>query len=354
VPEQKDDRRQAALFWAYDLDAPSFRHRMAPVRPELERRGWRCEVEALPQRRYVRRILERRARLRDFDVLVMHRIKATPLELIPLRRASRRIVYDVDDAIYFHKPRRLGEEPDRSWLRQYKFARTCRAADLVIAGNRTLASVAARSTSRVEIVPTPVDLDNYERAASSPRAAHTLVWIGLPENLVYLEIVRPVLSRLAQRYPLMRLRVVSSDFPDWPGIPIERVSWSQATESQSLLSAGIGIMPLTDDDWTRGKCAFKLLQYMAAGLPCVGSNVGANRDVVVEGLTGFLASTAAHWERALGSLLDDAALAARMGEAGRERVRQHYDRRIVARRVADLIEATAVRSATSRLARAGS
>ncbi len=334
----RDARRRAALFWAYDLEEPSFRHRMAPVQPELERRGWRCEVETLPKRRYLRRILERRARLRDFDVLVLHRIKATPLELVPLRRASNRIVYDVDDAIYFHKPRRLGDEPDRSWFRQFKFARTCRVADLVIAGNRTLARVAGRSTSSVEIVPTPVDFDNYERAKPLRRASHTLVWIGLPENVAYLELVRPVLRRLAQAYPDMRLRVVSSTFPDWAEIPIERVPWSQATEIQSVLSAGIGIMPLTDDDWTRGKCAFKLLQYMAAGLPCVASAVGANRDVVVAGVTGFLASSATDWERALRSLLDDTSLAARMGESGRERVRQHYDRRVVAQHIADLIE----------------
>ena len=339
-----DERRRAALFWAYDLDQPSFRHRMAPVQPELERRGWRCEVETLPKRRYLRRILERRARLRGFDVLVLHRIKATPLELIPLRRVSNRIVYDVDDAIYFHKPRRLGDEPDRSWFRQFKFARTCGTADLVIAGNRTLARVAGRSTSSVEIVPTPVDFDNYERAKPLRRASHTLVWIGLPENVVYLELVRPVLGRLTQRYPDIKLRVVSSSFPDWPEIPIERVHWSKATEIQDLLSAGIGIMPLTDDDWTRGKCAFKLLQYMAAGLPCVGSAVGANCDVVVEGVTGFLASNAADWERALRSLLDDASLAARMGESGRERVRQHYDRRVVARQIADLIEGLTLES----------
>lgn len=333
-----DQRVRAAWFWAYDLGEPSFRHRLAPVQPELERRGWLCEAETLPRRRYLRRIFERRARLGEFDVLVLHRIKATPLELLPLRKASRRIVYDVDDAIYFHKPRRLGDEPDRSWLRQFKFARTCRTADLVIAGNQTIARVAGRATSSVEVVPTPVDLENYERAGLTDRAARTLVWIGLPENVAYLELVHPVLSGLARRYPDLRLRVVSSSFPEWSDVPIERVAWSGATEVASLRSAGVGIMPLTDDDWTRGKCAFKLLQYMAAGLPCVGSAVGANRDVVVEGVTGFLANDAAGWERSLRALLDDPSLAARMGEAGRERVRQHYDRRVVARRVADLIE----------------
>lgn len=334
----KADRRPSALFWAYDLGEPSFRHRMAGVVEELDRRGWRCETDRLPKRRYLRRILERSAMLREFDVLVMHRIKATPIELWPLRRACRRLVYDVDDAIYFHQPRRLGDEPDRSWFRQFKFARTCATADLVLAGNRTLARVVARSTDRVEVVPTPIDLETYERVAPAERAPHTLVWIGLPENLVYLELVRPVLANLAREYSNLRLRVVSSRFPEWPEIPVERVAWSVSTEANSLISAGIGIMPLTDDDWTRGKCAFKLLQYMAAGIPCIGSAVGANLDVVEDGVSGFLPADASAWDRALRALLDDPCQAERVGRAGRERIREHFDRRVIIPRVANLIQ----------------
>ena len=97
-------------------------------------------------------------------------------------------------------------------------------------------------------------------------------------------------------------------------------------------------MPLTDDEWTHGKCAFKLLQYMAAALPCVGSAVGANLEVVVEGQTGFLAADPAAWASGLGTLLADPARAATMGQAGRERVRSHYDTRVVSSRAADLLE----------------
>ena len=332
---QEDSR--SALFWTYDAEEPSFRHRMLNVRDQLTDRGWQCRVETLPQGRYWTRIRERREQLRAADVVVLHRIKLTPIEFRPLRRLCRSLVFDVDDAIYYRRPRQLGEAPDKSWFRQYKFARTCAISDLVMAGNRCLAERAARSASWVEIVPTPVDLSTYE-VLKVERTPSTLVWIGLPENLPYLELVRDPIERLSRQYPELKLRVVSAEFLEWPGVSIEKCPWSAATEARDLATAGIGIMPLTDDEWTHGKCAFKLLQYMAAALPCVGSAVGANLDVVVEDQTGFLAADSAAWTSQLASLLGQPDRAADMGTAGRDRVREHYDTRVVSSQAADLLD----------------
>ena len=326
-----------ALFWTYDAEEPSFRHRMLALRDELDHRGWSCTVETLPKGRYWRRIRERREPLQTADVVLLHRIKLTPIEHRPLRRLCQRLVFDVDDAIYFRRPRQLGEAPDESWFRQYKFARTCAISDLVMAGNRCLADRAARSASWVEVLPTPVRLRDYE-AKSADRSPETLVWIGLPENLVYLELVRPVIERLAREHPGLKLRIVSGEFPDWSDVPLERVPWSASSEAESLTSAGVGIMPLVDDGWTRGKCAFKLIQYMVAALPCVGSPVGANLEVVVDGQTGYLAGSQEDWYRGLSALLKDPEGAAAKGRAGRERVRRHFDTRVVSSRAADLIE----------------
>lgn len=326
-----------ALFWTYDAEEPSFRHRMLAARDVLAARSWRCEVETLPKGRYLRRVLERHESLRSADVVILHRIKLTPVEFRPLRRLCRSLVFDVDDAIYFRRPRRLGAPPDKSWFRQYKFARTCAISDLVMAGNDCLAERARRSSRWVEVVPTPVDLASYESSPAS-RDPKTLVWIGLPENLPYLELVRGVLAELAKEEPGLKLRVVSAQFPDWSEIPIEAIPWSAATEASSLSSAGIGIMPLTDDEWTHGKCAFKLLQYMAAGLPCVGSAVGANLEVVRQGHTGFLAADPGEWKAALRTLISEPAKASEMGQEGRARVRQRYDTRVVSEHAADLVE----------------
>jgi len=341
------DRRSLSL-WAYDLEAPSFRHRLGHLVPLLEARGWQCQVERLPKRRYLRRMLARRTQLRSAEVLVLSKLKLTPAEGCLLRRWARRIVFDFDDAIHIRRPRAPGLEPDRSWLRRYKFGYTCGLADLVVAGNPVLAAEAAPHARRVEVVPTPVDLERYPEPGATAREPHTLVWIGMPENLAYLELIHPALARLAARYPELRLRVVSSACPDWSDVPLVARPWSEATETEALASAGIGLMPLSDDEWTRGKCAFKLLQYMAAGLPCVASPVGANREAVLDGVTGYLAAGSSDWELALEKLLDSPQHGRELGDAGRERVRQHFDRRVVAPRLVALLEEVAGGQSPSR------
>src|ERR1700730_10048361 len=137
-------------------------------------------------------------------------------------------------------------------------------------------------------------------------------------------MVRPALARLTSRHPRLRVRVICSRFPDWPEINVERVAWSSATEADSLAAAHIGIMPLTDDEWSRGKCAFKLLQYMAASLPCVASPVGANTEAVIDGVNGFHARDNEEWERNLERLIDSADLRARFGASGHAHVEERY------------------------------
>jgi glycosyltransferase involved in cell wall biosynthesis len=118
--------------------------------------------------------------------------------------------------------------------------------------------------------------------------------------------------------------VICSQFPDWSDVRIDPVTWSPASEITALASSHIGVMPLTDDEWSRGKCAFKLLQYMAASLPCVASPVGANTEAVLEDQTGYYARNSAQWEHALQRLIGSAELRARLGAAGRAHVESRY------------------------------
>jgi glycosyltransferase involved in cell wall biosynthesis len=140
-------------------------------------------------------------------------------------------------------------------------------------------------------------------------------------------MIRPALGRLTVRHPEIKLRVICSRFPDWPEASVEGVLWSEATEAASLAAAHIGIMPLTDDAWSRGKCAFKLLQYMAASLPCVASPVGANTEAVIDGFNGFHAAGDLDWERSLERLIISAPLRATLGANGRAHVAQRYSMR---------------------------
>jgi len=331
------------LLLGYDPDQPSFRHRMQSLVEPLESGGWSVRTERFPSGRYGLRTWERRGPLHWADVVVLHQIKLSALEARLMAALSRARVFDVDDAIYVRKPRRLGDEVDDSIWRRRKFAATCRMAAVVAAGNEVLAQAARRSASEVVVLPTSIDTAAYRRATHSPGDAPVVVWIGSPENLTYLEMIRPALARLGARHPQLRLRIICSRFPHWPEIRIERIDWSSRTEAAALAAGHIGVMPLTDDEWARGKCAFKLLQYMAAGLPCVASPVGANTEAVIDGLTGYHARDDGEWEKALERLIGSADLRARMGAAGLAHVEERYSLRTYRNNYLALLQRLAAR-----------
>jgi glycosyltransferase involved in cell wall biosynthesis len=313
-----------AILLGYQHTQPSFRYRMLSLVAPLEAAGWTVQLETFPSGRYVLRTWERRELLRRSSVVVLHQIKLSGAEARLLAAFAPRRIFDFDDAIYVRKPRHLGEPAGDSWWRRQKFAATCRAVNVVAAGNDVLARAAAPYAHRVVTLPSAVDTSIYRATSATQADPPTIAWVGSPENLVYLEILRPALARLSQRYPTLRLRVICSKFPDWPEVRIDPVQWSPASEIAALATSHIGVMPLADDEWTRGKCAFKLLQYMAASLPCVASPVGANTEAVLEGETGYYARNAAEWEVALERLLGSAELRAALGAAGRAHVESRY------------------------------
>jgi glycosyltransferase involved in cell wall biosynthesis len=327
----------SAVLLGYDLDQPSFRHRMRTLVGVLEAAGWQVRAERFPSRRYGLRTWERRSLLREADVVVLHQIKLSSLEARLFAAFTRRRVFDVDDAIYVRKPRRLGEAPNESLWRKKKFAATCRWVDEVAAGNDVLAGVARASARAVTVLPTSIDTAAYQATTATAADPPTVAWIGSPENLIYLEMIRPALARLTVRYPTLKLRVICSQFPLWPEINVESIAWSSANEARSLAAAHIGVMPLTDDAWSRGKCAFKLLQYMAAGLPCVASPIGANTEAVIDGVNGFHARTVDDWERSLQALIESPELRARFGANGRAHVESRYAMRRYQERYLELL-----------------
>ena len=331
-----------AVLLGYDLEQPSFRHRMRSLIPTLEAAGWQVRAERFPSGRYVLRTWERRSLLRAADVVVLHQIKLSAPEARLFAAFTRRRVFDVDDAIYVRKPRRLGDAPDESPWRKKKFAATCRWADEVAAGNDILAGVARASARAVTVLPTSIDTAGYlpTTAADEPP---TIAWIGSPENLIYLEMIRPALAHLTIRHPTLKMRIICSRFPVWPEVNVECIAWSSATEAKSLAEAHIGVMPLTDDAWSRGKCAFKLLQYMAAALPCVASPVGANTEAVIDGVNGFHARGAEEWERSLESLIVSPELRARFGASGRAHVESRYSMRRYQQGYVELLRRLALR-----------
>jgi len=330
-----------ATLLGYRLDQPSFRYRMLSLVGALEAAGWTTHLERFPSGRYGLRTWERRELLRRSSVVVLHQIKLSGAEARLFAALASRRIFDFDDAIYVRKPRHLGEPADDSWWRRQKFAATCQRVDVVAAGNDVLAAAAAPHARRVLTLPTALDASIYRATSATQDDPPTIAWVGNPENLVYLEILRPALARLALRHPTLRLRVICSEFPDWPEVRIDKVPWSPAAEIAALGESHIGVMPLTDDEWSRGKCAFKLLQYMAASLPCVASPVGANTEAVIDGRTGYHARDAAEWEHALERLMGSGELRSRLGQAGRAHVESRYDLKNYQARYVALFESLA-------------
>ena len=257
-----------------------------------------------------------------------------------LRAVAPRTLFDVDDAIYLRHSK-AGRERGGG-VRRVKFRRTCAAADHVVAGNSILAAATGKSAAQITVLPTSVEIPDDEQLAvwrrqGDPAEAKVIVWIGRPENLVYLEPLRPVFAELARRRGTV-LRVICSHFPDWPEVTIERVVWSPEAELPALATADIGIMPLRDDAWSRGKCGFKLLQYMSVALPTVASPVGLNAEIVDDAGTGYFASEPQSWAEALERLLDQPAEAEAMGRRGRRRAIESYGREDYLARYASILE----------------
>ncbi len=260
-----------------------------------------------------------------------------------LRPRGVPLVTDYDDAV-FHRYDRHPNPLVRAVLGR-KIDRVMAASSLVVAGNDYLAQRArAAGARRVEIVPTVVDADAYAAVpAMQDPARPRLGWIGLPETWAkYLRPMLPHLTATAARHGAV-LRVVGAG-QDAEGLDgVESVAWTEATEIAEIARMDIGLMPLDASPWSQGKCGYKLIQYMACGLPVVASPVGVNRALVTHGENGFLAETPQDWADALSRLLADPELRVRMGAAGRARVQAGYSLQAQGPRLAGLLREIAAR-----------
>jgi glycosyltransferase involved in cell wall biosynthesis len=225
----------------------------------------------------------------------------------------------------------LLEFDDAIWLtpgHAEKLAAECARADMVLVGNAYLREWAARHARRTALIPTTIDMARYPDVPPPPAAGRPLRvgWIGLRYNLRYLALLERPLQRLATSGQAVELRVISSAAPAHaigPGVSIVHRPWSEAGEIAELQACDVGVMPLPDDAWARGKCGLKLLQFMAAGRPVIASPVGVNATIVQNGENGLLAADEEGWFAALRSLTDPD-LRRRMGAAGRSAVARDY------------------------------
>ncbi len=307
------------LFLILGDHAPSSRYRVLQYLPYLKEEGIEPVVKDLQGGRAKKWGTLWGAR--RFSMVFVQKLLLRPLERVIIRSGSPRMVFDFDDAIIY---RDSAKGAGLSAGRLRRFRKTVRSSDLVIAGNAYLRGLAEAEAARVITIPTPIDMQRYTEKGHSDPHKVSIGWIGGQGTLFYLEGLEPVLKEVCRRVEGVGVKVVSNAFPKWTGVPLECKEWSYEEEIADLHSFDIGIMPLTDDPWSRGKCGFKLLQYMAVGLPVVCSPVGVNGEIVEDGHNGLLARDPQQWATCLELLARDSEMRRRLGESARKTVMERY------------------------------
>ena len=258
------------------------------------------------------------------------------------------LVYDFDDAIFVPY-----KSPSNSYLSYLKFfgktAGICRKARQVMVGNPHLREYAIQFNTEVTVVPSTIDTARYrpELRRHSSDGVPVIGWTGSYSTFQHLEKTFPALAKLAKRHRF-RLVVVGTRAPEIPGVEVEFRRWSSETEARDLADIDIGIMPLPDDPWSRGKCGLKALQYMALGIPPVVSPVGVNTEIVKDRVNGLLAVSEDEWVDRLSRLIEHPDLRAVLGRAARQTVEDRYSAHVAAPRVLETFE-KALSEKTSRV-----
>ncbi len=330
----------------YTSRGPSSRYRVYQFVPHLEGEGIDVDVQSLHTDGYLcaryngvrppfgylvaqftKRILKICSATR-YDIVFVQK------EIFPylpdfaeslLARAGVRMVLDLDDAVFLF----YGQSPStlKRRLLSTKFPRILKRSDLVLAGNRYLESYAGRYAKNVTLFPTVVDTDRFTPGASRPGGEEPVIgWIGSPETSSFLQEIVPALEQLSRQINF-RFSIVGADAIDIRGVSVTAKSWREDEEVEDLRHFDIGVMPLPDTEWSKGKCALKLLQYMSVAIPAVSSPFGSAAEITIDGDNGFLASDRDAWVDKLGVLMKDRTLRRRIGQRGRDWVEQHYNLR---------------------------
>ncbi len=345
------------LLARYGRLGASSRLRCHDLVPLLESRGIACRTHVLFPDSYVEALYQgwrygaakvtghyadRWQALRQLPAKapVLLQVEALPFLPYTVERRlldGRPYLLDCDDA-WFHRYDQHHNPLVRGLLGR-KIDRLMAGSACVLAGNHYVAERArASGAASVEILPTTLDVGAYDNLPQPNRTPATVGWIGAPQNCAYLTPLLPALKKLQAKEGL-RLRVVSASKPDLGGLDFDFEPWNETTEIASIGRFDIGIMPLPDSPWERGKSGFKLVQYLAAGRAAIASPVGENRSILADPSLGILASSPAEWKTALTALAQSAEWRLAMGRAARTKARATYDRSLAADRLATIIKA---------------
>ncbi|MEO7923979.1 MAG: glycosyltransferase [Chitinophagaceae bacterium] len=266
-------------------------------------------------------------RMRKYPFVYMYR-EAAPVgppvfEWIMAKILRKKIIYDFDDAIWV--PVMSEYNKAAAWIKNFgKVAKICRWSYKVSVGNQYLADYAKKNNDRVVLIPTVVDTDDGHNILQDHQTNKPAIgWTGTFSTLPYLDMVLPVLNELQEIYDFTFFVIADKD----PRLPLKNyrfIKWNRETEAQDLLNFHIGLMPLYNDEISKGKCGFKAIQYMSLGIPAVVSPVGVNETIVDDGINGFVCEEDVEWKKRLSELLTDSSERKQLGLAAREKIEKQY------------------------------
>jgi glycosyltransferase involved in cell wall biosynthesis len=259
-----------------------------------------------------------------FDVVCIQRRLLSPFEFYWIRKKSPKVLFDLDDAIMYRSSSSPRPHSLSRWL---KFRWMVKGSDAMTVGNQFLKNEVLKvdRQKKVFVIPTCIDTNLYpKKKRISDRQEIILGWIGTKGNLKYLKKLEPVFETVRQKFPQAKLKIVSNDFYDSSHLCTIKKPWKLEEENEDLISFDIGLMPLNDDLWSRGKCGLKIIQYLSVGVPAVCTPVGINSDIIKDGENGFWATNDQEWVDRLTTLIQNQELRYQMGLKGIETVERGY------------------------------
>lgn len=341
--------------------APSQRFRFEQYLPLLEKDGYEIVYESFLTKKTWKLLYQEGAYLRKAfgvfgsffrrwksvfnlqksDVIFVHREMAhigPPIfEWILAKVLKRKYIYDFDDAIWLPNYSESNAKVHR--LKAYWKVKFCiKWAQQLTVGNEYLAEYARPFNSNITLIPTTIDIENHHNLTTEYEQTPVVIgWTGTQTTLRYLDEIIPVLVELEEEHDFV-FRVISNEKPQFDLKSLEFVPWNKATEIKDLAKIQIGVMPLVEDQWSKGKCGFKALQYMALGIPTVLSPVGVNTKIVKNGENGYLCSSEDEWKARLVDLITNSDLRKSIGQAGRKTVEEEYSVKSTYRKYLSVLE----------------